>query len=201
MAGHGPDRFIGFKQQAALAQALGEFDADIAIRMLQDQAAKQRIRLRVRADVAQQLGTRKQARGVLRRLGQMAVDQGQGLVDMPFLDEASRAVANDQKIVRPFFQERGPLLGHALVQARRLLQSKEQKTHFGVFQVIARQRLGARQVFLGDLNPHRRRNDLLQLGVHPLKVGHYASPLGCQRRVHAAFLRLAFSIHARQRSM
>ncbi|MOA61743.1 hypothetical protein D3C78_1869590 [compost metagenome] len=72
---------------------------------------------------------------------------------MPFLHQAGRAVADDLKVVGAFLQQRRPLFGHALVQARRLLPPEQQKTDLRIFHVVARQHFRASQVFLRDLNP------------------------------------------------
>ncbi|MCY1528073.1 hypothetical protein D9M68_631650 [compost metagenome] len=175
---NGRDRLERFGQQAALAQALGELDAHIAIRILRDQPAEELVGLLVRTDVAKQFCPGEQAVRTFHRLGQMAFDQGQGLVDMPLLHETGRAIADDLEIVRAFFQERRPLLGQALVQARRLLQTQEKKADFRIGHMIARQRFRARQVFLCDLNPARLRDNLFQLGMDPLKIGRNVLLLG-----------------------
>ncbi len=101
----------------------------------------------------------------------MAVDKRQSLVDLPFLHQARRAVADDLEVVGAFFQQRGPLFSHALVQARRLLQPEKQEADLRVCHVIARQRLCTAQVFLRDLHPHGRSDDFLQLGLHPFEIG------------------------------
>ena len=68
-----------------LAQALGEFHAHVAVGVLRDQPAEQRVGLLMRANVAQQLGAGEQPGGIVAGLGQMALDQGQRVLDMPFL--------------------------------------------------------------------------------------------------------------------
>ena len=81
----------------------------------------------MRANVAQQLGAGEQPGGIVAGLGQMALDQGQRVLDMPFLDQARRAVAHDLQVIGAFPQQRGPLFGQAFVQARGFLQPQQQE--------------------------------------------------------------------------
>lgn len=200
--GHGRDHVKRVRQQAALAQALGELDADVAVRMLQDQPAEQLVRLLMRADVAEQLGAGEQPGGVVRGLWQMPLDQGKRFLDVAFLDQARRAITHDFQVIGAFAQQRGPLFGHPFVQARRLLQSQQQEADLGIGHVAARQRLRVGQVGLRHLDPPRCRHDFLQPRLDRLQVRRRgALALGDQGRIHAAFLRLALSIHTSQRSM
>ncbi|MNT09045.1 hypothetical protein D3C72_1438090 [compost metagenome] len=156
----------------------------------------------MRADVAQQLRPREEAIRIRRRrVGQMAINQRHGLFEVPLLHQARGAIAHDLQIVRALLQQGRPLLGHALVQARRLLQSKQEEADLRVLHVIPGKHLRPSQVFLRNLNPARRRNDFLQLRLNLLKIGRDVHSLGNQWWIHAAFLRLIFSIHTWQRSM